>query len=63
MLSPNRQKCIKNDKNGDQMHFYLLKLPYEILKWRLLIVFGDQSFTLANLFTRVVLTLVLALQR
>ena len=57
MLPPNRQKCIKNDKNGDQMHFYLLKLPYEILKWRRLIVFGDQSFT------RVALTLVLALQR
>ena len=48
MLSPNRQKSIKNNKNGDQMHFYLLKLPYEILKWRLLIVFGDQSFTMAN---------------
>jgi hypothetical protein len=48
MLSPNRQKSIKNNKNGDQMHFYLLKLPYKILKWRRLIVFGDQSFTLAN---------------
>ena len=48
MLSPNRQKSIKNDKNGDQMNFYLLKLPYEILKWRRLIVFGDQSFSLAN---------------